>query len=84
MEVDAKIFKNKEQRFDTRINQYVLTLRDLENRNKQLKIKFSTLDKTSTMVMKKIMAITFKLKRQTVSNADLAIEYEKMSAELSK
>jgi len=62
----------------------VLTLRDLENRNKQLKIKFSTLDKTSTMVMKKIMAITFKLKRQTVSNADLAIEYEKMSAELSK
>jgi hypothetical protein len=36
------------------------------------------------MVMKKIMAITFKLKRQTVSNADLAIEYEKMSAELSK
>ncbi len=84
MEVDAKIFKNKESRFDTRINQYVLTLRDLENRNKQLKIKFSTLDKTSTMVMKKIMAITFKLKRQTVSNADLAIEYEKMSAELSK
>lgn len=84
MEVDAKIFKNKESRFDTRINQYVLTLRDLENRNKQLKIKFSTLDKTSTMVMKKIMTITFKLKRQTVSNADLAIEYEKMSAELSK
>lgn len=36
------------------------------------------------MVMKKIMAITFKLKRQTVSNIDLTIEYEKMSAELAK
>lgn len=34
--------------------------------------------------MKKIMAITFKLKRQTVSNIDLTIEYEKMSAELAK
>ena len=79
MEVDAKIFRNKEQRFDTRINQYVLTLRDMENRNQQLKIKFQTLNKTSTMVMKKIMAITFKLKRQYVSNADLTIEYEKLS-----
>ena len=36
------------------------------------------------MVMKKIMAITFKLKRQTVSNIDLTIEYDKMSAELAK
>ena len=36
------------------------------------------------MVMKKIMAITFKLKRQTVSNVNLTIEYEKMSAELAK
>ncbi len=34
--------------------------------------------------MKKIIAITFKLKRQTVANADLTIEYEKLSAELTK
>ncbi len=33
MEVDAKIFRNKESRFDTRINQYILTLRDMDNRN---------------------------------------------------
>ncbi len=41
-----------------------MTMRDLENRNQQLKIKFNTLNKTSNLVMKKIFAITFKLKRQ--------------------
>lgn len=59
-------------------------MRDLENRNQQLKIKFLTLNKTSALVMKKIIAITFKLKRQYVSNADLTIEYEKLSSELAK
>ena len=33
LEAEAKIFKTKEQKFEVRINQFIMTMRDLENRN---------------------------------------------------
>jgi histidinol dehydrogenase len=49
-----------------------------------MRARFETLNKSSQIVMKKIMALTMRLKRQEVSNEDLSQDNERLSEELQE
>ena len=46
--------------------------------------RFESMNKTSQIVIKKIMALTMRLKRQEVSNEDLSSENDRLNQELQE
>jgi hypothetical protein len=83
-EGEAKKHKLDKQKLEVRIQVYQSTLRDHDFREKQQRARFETLNKSSQIVMRKIMALTMRLKRQEVSNEDLSQDNERLSDELQE
>ena len=83
-EGEAKKHKLDKQKLEVRIQVYQSTLRDQDFREKQQRARFETLNKSSQIVMRKIMALNMRLKRQEVSNEDLSQDNERLSDELQE
>jgi chromosome segregation ATPase len=83
-EGEAKKHKLDKQKLEVRIQVYQSTLRDHDFREKQQRARFETLNKSSQIVMRKIMALTMRLKRQEVSNEDLSQDNERLSDEMQE
>jgi hypothetical protein len=83
-EGEAKKHRLDKQKLEARIQVYQSTLRDQDYREKQMRARFETLNKSSQIVMRKIMALTMRLKRQEVSNEDLSQDNERLSEELQE
>ena len=83
-EGDAKKLKLEKQKLEARILVYQSTLKDKDYKEKQMRARFEILNKSSQTVMKKIMALTMRLKREEISNEDLSQDNDRLSEELQE
>ena len=76
-EGENKILKGNDKKYEARVHAYTIALRDVEHKHKMGKLKYDALNKSSQIVMKKIMAITMKLKKAQISNEQWEEDYKK-------
>ena len=69
-----------EKKTEGRLWVYKQSLRDSEYKYKMVRAKYDTISQSSTLIMKRIMAITMRMKRTQVSNEEIMEENERQRA----